>query len=83
MRGSLLIGTTLALMIPLTGPSSAQQQGNAAWCLWDSDGNAGCFHYTFEACQTAARGLGGTCYANQNYRTERKGPPQRPNRRPG
>ena len=81
MRGSLMIGAALmALLSP--GQSQAQyNQGNSAWCLLDSDGAVGCFHYTLEMCLISARGLGGTCYANQDYRPPRQQQAQRSKRR--
>jgi len=63
-RAGFLAGAALAVLMALpAGPAQAQE---GAWCAFAGGRNAyeNCGYYTFQQCQAAVSGVGGSCMRN-------------------
>ncbi len=59
------LALTAGLMI-FSGAMPAKADAGAAFCLntYGTSGLGGCNYYTLAQCQSASRGIGGSCVAN-------------------
>jgi len=80
MRRIVLAGLALAAAVTVSEVPRAEAQvtnSRNPWCLRDGvamgRGSWDCSYYNFRQCDDSARGTGGTCTPNPNYRGPRQG----------